>query len=172
MATTPQPRRSKRLGRHEAVPEADLYFRTAPVFQNDSPPHKGLAEDQFVGAACAVGAVAGLAIARETRRGHRTVPRVALHPVWVGSLMTVKESEILDAAGDPSKDVLPRIQPPPQPADVRQTSESDLFATEHSVGVIGYPLDEGQHPQHEVAPERREAVFDVRGHRGERFAVH
>ncbi|MET4157034.1 DUF3237 domain-containing protein [Agromyces sp. PvR057] len=39
---------------HEAgehVDEAEIYFRTAPVFQTDAPAHRWLAEHQFVGLA-------------------------------------------------------------------------------------------------------------------------
>ncbi|WP_156759088.1 DUF3237 domain-containing protein [Microbacterium karelineae] len=43
----------ERMERGEDVPEDDpgLYFRTAPVFQTDGPPHRWLAENQFVGLA-------------------------------------------------------------------------------------------------------------------------
>ncbi|WP_137845004.1 DUF3237 domain-containing protein [Microbacterium sp. 2FI] len=35
----------------EAVAEEEYYFRTAPVFQTDSPRHRWLAEHQFIGLA-------------------------------------------------------------------------------------------------------------------------
>jgi len=35
----------------EDVPETEYYFRTAPVFQTDSPAHRWLAEHQFIGLA-------------------------------------------------------------------------------------------------------------------------
>jgi hypothetical protein len=41
----------QRLLAGETVPDRDYYFRTAPVFQTDSPEHRWLAENQFVGLA-------------------------------------------------------------------------------------------------------------------------
>ncbi|MFC6714143.1 DUF3237 domain-containing protein [Branchiibius cervicis] len=41
----------RRIAAGEAVPEEQYYFRTAPVFQTDAPPHRWLAENQFIGLA-------------------------------------------------------------------------------------------------------------------------